>query len=180
MNTYIALLRGINVSGQKIIKMDQLRKILAQLGFVDVATYIQSGNVLFRSDVENTKVLEEQIQEMIRIHFGLHVPVRITTQDDLESIIAQNPFATKTTPNSTQPYIAFLSENPREENRIKLQDVDFVDDECLIQDKMVYLWYAASAGKTKLTNAVIENKLQVIATSRNWKTVQKLLALIKN
>ena len=180
MKTYIALLRGFNVSGQKIIKMEQLRAVLSELGFENVRTYIQSGNIVFNSNVHDIKDLEHKIQQAIQTHFGFEVPVRITTLDELETIVSLNPFAAKTTIESTQPYVAFLSKTPLEENGKKLQAIDFSQDEFSIRDRIVYLWYAESAGKTKLTNVVLENKLQVVTTSRNWKTIQKLIDLAKN
>lgn len=177
MKTYIALLRGINVSGHKIIKMEQLRSVLAALNFQNVTTYIQSGNILFQSANYNSVDLENQIGVCIATHFGFPVPVIVLSMADLEKVFLNNPFPNLVDP--VQPYVAFLSEVPTQESIENLTKIDFKGDAFIAKEKALYLHYANSAANTKLTNAVIENKLQVKATSRNWKTIQKLLELAK-
>ena len=177
MNTYIALLRGINVSGHKIIKMETLRLVLAELGFQNISTYIQSGNVIFESDNENAAALEHQISHKIFEHFGFDVPVRITTLEELNRIVAENPFIKENLENPTQPYVAFLSEVPLDNHYQHMKAVNFGEDRFVNKDRVLYLWYADSPGNTKLSNVVIESKLKLKATSRNWKTIQKLIAL---
>ncbi|NUY80019.1 DUF1697 domain-containing protein [Flavobacterium sp. MAH-1] len=179
MKKHIALLRGINVSGQKLIKMEVLRKAMQELGLQDVSTYIQSGNILFQSDETNPKVLEHKISGKIMEAFGFDVSVIVVTPEDLETAVRENPFAAKTTDDSTQPYIGFLSESPLAENHEILKATDFKGDEFAIIGKRIYLWYADSAANTKLNNAVIERKLKVVSTARNWKTVRKLIELSK-
>ncbi|RZJ72846.1 DUF1697 domain-containing protein [Flavobacterium sp.] len=176
MNKYIALLRGINVSGQKLIKMEALRESLKNLGLKDVSTYIQSGNVLFVSD-DSASDLQQNISRMIKADFGFDVSVIVVTPDDLAVAVAENPFAGKTPEGSTQPYIGFLSEIPTSENLKNLSDSDFGSDEWIVIGKRIYLWYADSAANTKLSNAVIERKLKLISTARNWKTTNKLILL---
>lgn len=177
MKTYIALLRGINVSGQKIIKMEMLRKVLAELDFQNISTYIQSGNIIFESAVDDPNLLEQQIAQKIEEHFGFVVPVRITTLDELKTIAAENPFASENLADPTQPYVTFLSDEPAAGNLEQLKLVDFQGDRFVSRSRVLYLWYARSAADTKLSNAVIEKKLQLKATSRNWKTVLKLIEL---
>ncbi|NHM06926.1 DUF1697 domain-containing protein [Flavobacterium sp. CYK-4] len=177
MKTYIALLRGINVSGQKIIKMELLRKVLAELDFVNISTYIQSGNIIFETAIGNSAILEKQISEKIEQHFGFVVPVRMTTLDELKTIVDQNPFVAENLADPTQPYVAFLSGEPAAADLAQLGQIDFQGDRFISKNRVLYLWYARSAADTKLSNAVIEKKLQLSATSRNWKTVLKLIAL---
>lgn len=176
MKTYIALLRGINVSGQKIIKMELLRKALTELDFENVSTYIQSGNILFQSNISDTKKLEIQIHDLIEKHFGFDVAVIVVTPEDLKTIIAKNPYADENI-EEPQPYVSFLSEVPTAENREVLSAMDFQNDRFKIIDKAMYLHYAVGAGTTKLSNAVIEKKLKLTSTARNWKTVKKLIEL---
>ncbi len=180
MKTYVALLRGINVSGHKIIKMELLREVMVNNGFHYVSTYIQSGNIVFDSDNENAAALEHQISQIIFKQFGFDVPVRITTLQELEQIFNENPFVKESVENPTQPYVAFLSDVPTNNNLQSLQAVHFGNDLFVNKNRVLYLWYADSPANTKLTNTAIEGKLKLKATSRNWKTVQKLLALIKN
>lgn len=179
MKTYIALLRGINVSGQKIIKMELLRKALTELDFENVSTYIQSGNILFRSPISDPKKIEKQIHDLIEKHFKFDVSVIVVTPDDLKSVIAKNPFAGEKI-EEPQPYVAFLSQEPTTENISVLKSIDFQNDRFVIVDQSMYLHYADSAGKTKLSNAIIEKKLKLTATSRNWKTIKKLIELSEN
>lgn len=176
MKKYIALLRGINVSGQKLIKMEALRKSMSDMGFKDVSTYIQSGNILFNS-ADAAAVLERKISERIRQDFGFEVSVIVLEPSELEIAVAENPFFERTTEDSTQPYIGYLSEAPAPENIEVLQAMDFNKDEFRIIGKRIYIWYADSAGNTKLSNPVIEKKLKVVSTARNWKTTNKLIEL---
>lgn len=176
MKTYIALLRGINVSGQKIIKMEALRKSLEVLDLADVSTYIQSGNILFRSALNDARPLEELLHDHIEKQFGFGVSVIVVTPDDLRAVIAQNPFEGEQI-EEPQPYVSFLSDEPSEQNLEALQAMDFQQDRFISIDKTLYIHYADGAGKTKLSNAVIERKLKLTSTARNWKTVKKLLEL---
>lgn len=175
MKTYIALLRGINVSGHKIVKMEILRKVLGELDFENIKTYIQSGNIIFDSGVKDTSVLEKQIAKKIEAHFGFLVPVIVVTNSTLKMIVKQNPYPNLEDP--VQPYVAFLSAIPGFDGLNNLQQMDFGSDTFVSVDKTLYLHYANSAANTKLSNTVIENRLKVKATARNWKTVLKLIEL---
>lgn len=176
MKTHIALLRGINVSGQKLIKMELLREALKELEFENVSTYIQSGNIIFQTKIIDAVKLEKMIAELIAKHFGFDVSVIVVTPDDLKSVIKNNPFADEPI-EEPQPYVAFLSEKPADSNIEALKNVDFQNDRYAILEKTMYLHYANGAGTTKLSNAVIEKKLKLTATSRNWKTIKKLIEL---
>ncbi|WP_298223075.1 DUF1697 domain-containing protein [Flavobacterium sp.] len=177
MATYIALLRGINVSGHKIIKMETLRQVLSELDFENITTYIQSGNIIFDSAISDVAILEEMIAQKIEEHFGFLVPVRVTTLEELKTIVSENPFVAENLLDPTQPYVAFLSDIPLADNFNQLQAIDFANDRFINKNRALYLWYADSAANTKLNNVVIEKKLRLQATSRNWKTILKLIAL---
>lgn len=177
MKTYIALLRGINVSGQKLIKMELLRTVLKELDYHNIRTYIQSGNILFDCKPTDARILEQQIAEHIEKHFGFSVPVLIVTLDYLKKVVENNPYDKRAITDPAQPYVAFLSEIPAQPGIAVLDAIDFAGDEYTINDKSIYLLYANSAGNSKLTNAVIENKLKVKATTRNWKTIRKLIEM---
>jgi len=177
MKTYIALLRGINVSGQKIIKMELLRNVLSELDFENIRTYIQSGNIIFESKLSDVLKIEKQIAAKIEEHFGFVVPVTIITPDELSEIINKNPYANETLTDATQPYVSFLSEIPKPAHFEIFKAIDFKGDTFVNIDKTMYLWYADFAGNSKLSNALIESKLKLRATARNWKTVLKLYEL---
>lgn len=175
--TYIALLRGINVSGHKIIKMELLQKALQELDFRMVSTYIQSGNILFQSETGDKGKLAHQISGLIVKHFGFDVPVLVITPDELKRIVAQNPYLHQKIEDPAQPYVAFLSEPPHPSALEMLKSVHSGLDTFVSFEKVLYLFYANSAGNTKLSNAVIENKLKLKSTMRNWKTIRKLIEL---
>ncbi|MBC7605464.1 MAG: DUF1697 domain-containing protein [Burkholderiales bacterium] len=177
INTYIALLRGINVSGHKIIKMELLQKALQELDVKNISTYIQSGNILFQSEVADKGKLAHQISGVIVKHFGFDVPVMVFSPEELKKVVADNPYAHQKIQDAAQPYVAFLSEPPHLPLLEMLQSVPSGKDTFVLVEKVLYLFYADSAGNTKLSNAVIENKLKLKSTMRNWKTVKKLIEL---
>lgn len=176
MQKYIALLRGINVGGNRIIKMEALRKSLSRLPLFNLSTYIQSGNLLFESE-SDAGAITEMITNAIEKEFGFSVEVLLITPEELKIVMIRNPFQSGTTPDSVQPYVSFLSEIPDKQDVVAFQNINFEPDKWVLDEKCVYIWYDQSAAKTKLTNSVIENKLKVKATARNWKTVRKLLDL---
>lgn len=172
---YIALLRGINVSGHNKIKMANLRAVLEQQ-LQKVRTYIQSGNIAFESTHSLTKS-KEIIGLAIKKEFDLDVPVLVFEQSYFTKVIEQNPFLSIQDIDTKKLYITFLSEKPIPTNVAILQEKYKGDDEFKIQKDVLYLYYKNGAGKTKLTNKFIENHLKVTATSRNWRTTQKLAIL---
>ncbi|GEP51758.1 hypothetical protein FNO01nite_24300 [Flavobacterium noncentrifugens] len=177
MKTHIALLRGINVSGHKIIKMELLRKVLSELDLDNIRTYIQSGNIIFESNSSDISKLEMQIAAKIEEHFGFVVPVTVVTPGELFAIINKNPYAKATLSDAAQPYVSFLSEIPKNDYLEVLKTIDFKGDAFISIDKTLYIWYSNFAGNSKLSNAIIESKLKLRSTARNWKTVLKLYEL---
>ncbi len=177
MKTYIALLRGINVSGQKKIIMADLRAYLEELGFQDIQTYIQSGNIVFKSENYSLKNLELLIKNKIQEKYGFEVPIIILAPQELVKAIKNNPFSTDKSKDPKQFYIVFLQDKPQQEYVEKLKEVDYSPEELVFDDKIIYFYAAFGAGRTKLNNNFFENKLKVRASSRNWRTVSKLVEL---
>jgi uncharacterized protein (DUF1697 family) len=177
MKTYISILRGINVSGSKTIKMDELRKTYEKLGFKSVLTYVQSGNVIFTSESSNTKELENQITKEIEKVFGFNVPVIVLEKETLEEIINKNPFSEKKGRNPDYFYVTFLSEEPIEYDSKIIENKKQQDEEIAFSDKAVYIYCPNGYGKTKLNNTFIESKLKVTTTTRNWKTTNELFKI---
>ena len=178
MITYISILRGINVSGHNIIKMDQLKKLISSLGFENVQTYIQSGNIIYQTKQSATLRLSERIKKEIHKVFGFDVPVQTLTIDILESIIQNNPF-TKQSIDTAFLHITFLSAIPDAAKIEILKSIDTKNDCFEIIEQTMYLYCPNGYGNTKLTNTFVENKLKVGATTRNWKTSNELLNLAK-
>ncbi|MDD7794288.1 DUF1697 domain-containing protein [Clostridium sp. 'White wine YQ'] len=182
MTTFIALLRGINVGGKNIIKMAELKKALESIGLLEVKTYIQSGNVLFKSS-EDKKIIKEKIEREIEKTFKISLTVVLRTSTELEDIINNCPFSdeqikdAESHSDSECLYVALLTDSPLQENVEKLKSYKSENDEYSIIGRDVYLLFKNSIRNSKLANNL--HKLDVPATVRNWKTISKLVALSK-
>lgn len=183
MTIYIALLRGINVSGKNIIKMADLKRTFESMGLSQVKTYIQSGNVLFESN-EKEEELRRRIEHEIEKVFGFAVTVVLRTASELEHIIENCPFSQKMILEAEKLskvesfYISFLIEVPLQEGVERLEAYRSENDEYRIKGREVYLLFHESIRKSKLANNL--HKLDVPMTVRNWKTVNKLAVLLKD
>lgn len=178
MQTFISILRGINVSGQKKILMADLKVLYEDLKFKDVKTYIQSGNVIFKcSQKLSDEKLSNKIEEAIFKKYDFHVPVIIRSENEMKQIISANPFLKEKNIDEKKLHITFLSAIPSEENAMSIQSMDFSPDRFIMRNKEIYLSIPASYGETKISNAFFEKKLKVKATTRNWNTVNKLSAM---
>lgn len=175
--THLALLRGINVSGHRMIKMDALQKSLETIGFQNIKTYIQSGNVFIDTDEQNAAKVGFIIKNEIQKTFGHDVPVVVINKKDLENCFANNPFLKEKEVDTKKLYVAFISTVLKPEAINDLKISNFKPDEASIDDSRIYLKYETGAGKTKLDQKYIEKKLSVTATIRNWNTVGKLLEM---
>ncbi|EMF43018.1 DUF1697 domain-containing protein [Leptospira interrogans] len=174
MKTYIALLRGINVSGQKKILMKDLSSLFESLGFMNVKTYIQSGNVLFQDKNKNVKELIILIEKKIVEVFGFEVIVFIRSKEELKTIIQSNPFFKK---DLNRIYISFLNEFKKNPDLTEIEKVKIKGEELIVQGKEIYFFSPKGYGVSKLSNNFLEKKLHVSATTRNWKTVVTLSEL---
>ena len=172
METYIAMLRGINVSCQKIIKMADLKNHLQELNFFDVQTYIQSGNAVFNNKNVSHKILESKIANKILEEYGFEVAVIVKSPNELTEIIKKNPFTKDEDLNRL--CVIFLSDEPTADNIKKLKSFDHRPEEYVLNGKTIYGYSPHGYGKAKMNNNFFENKLKVSATTRNWKTVNKL------
>lgn len=172
MKTYIALLRGINVGGHKKILMSDLKKLFESLGFRDVRTYIQSGNVVFSSNADVD--FANTISEAIESKYGFKVPVLVKKASELAEILSKCPFSDEKREKS---YFILLAEDPDEEAKVASATFASEEEQFFITDNCVYIFYAKGAGKAKLGVNFFEKKLKVIATARNYRTMAKLLEL---
>lgn len=171
------MLRGINVSGQKKIKMHELKTFYQSLNLKEVTTYIQSGNVIFRCPNTNSKKLEKEIERKIKESFGFNVAVLIRTKDEFEKLIERNPFPKK---DITKLHVTFLSDHQK---KVPIKDINSVkekSEEFSISGSEIYLFCPNGCGKSKLSNNFFEKKLNVSATTRNWRTVIKLFAIARS
>jgi uncharacterized protein (DUF1697 family) len=182
MPTYLALLRGINVSGKKIIKMEGLRSLMETVGYTNVSTYIQSGNVIFNSTTNAKEKVAASVEALIEGHYGFDVTIFIVDRADLEKAVGNNPFATgrEEEPGGFKKlYVTFLSQKPSDENYEKLKAASIGEDQIEIIGNILYFKLGSKASDSKLSNTLIENKLKLRATTRNWNVTLKLLELLE-
>ena len=178
MKTYISLLRGINVSGQKSIKMTDLKELYYNLGFLQVETYIQSGNVVFRTEQQSSDLeLSRKIEDSISEKYGFDVPVVIRSLPEMIDAVEANPFAKDNSIDYQKVYISFISEKPNPILVENLSKLDYSPESFHVINQEVYLHCPIGYGNTKLSNNFFENRLKVKATTRNWNTSNKLIEI---
>ncbi len=175
MTVYISLLRGINVSGQRKIKMTELKALYETLGLSHVQTYIQSGNVVFDSRKASASSLEASIIRGIDSQFGFAVDVLIRTVDEWRRIIEHNPFSSDGEKDIKHLHVTLLAEPPDKQRLLNLTAIETGADEYHLDQQVVFLYCPNGYGRTRLTNTFWEQKLKVTATTRNWRTVNQLL-----
>ncbi len=174
MITYIALLRGINVGGHKKVPMAELRELLTTSGLENVQTYIQSGNVIFQSTQKNKNKLEDLIHNAITSHFDFEVPTLVRTREDLKTIFDNCPFTEEKKVNS---YFTMLSEIPEKDLVDEASKKTYPNEDYIILNDCIYFFCANGYGNAKFNLNFFERKLNINATSRNYKTMVKLLSL---
>jgi uncharacterized protein (DUF1697 family) len=173
--SYAALLRGINLGSHKRIAMADLRALVEELGCEDVSTYVQSGNVVFRSDLRADDA-GRKIERAIQKELGYEVTVVIRTARQLRDLVANNPFIRAKVQQKTL-YVTFLAEKPARARVEKLGQASFEPERFDLSGEDVYLHFPSGYGRVKLNNAMLERQLGVAATTRNWRTVTALSEL---
>jgi len=174
---YIILLRGINVSGKNKIKMADLRATLEVMNFANIQTYIQSGNIILETEEMPNTELSERIKNQIKTTFDYDVPTLALRLGEWCEIFENNPFLQKRNEDITKLHVTLLAELPDSELVKTIKDFQHKADEFQIVGKNIYLFCPEGYGRTKLTNNFFERKLKVAATTRNWKTMTKLMEL---
>ncbi len=177
MSIYVAMLRGINVGGQKIVKMENLRALFEALGFRRVRTYVQSGNVIFEASRTSPDSLSKNIKKKILSDYGFSVPLILRTLGEMKKIVNDNPFLKERGIDDSKLHVTFLSELPAETTLRKLDALNSLPDQFRIRSREVYLYCPNGYGRTKLSNSAFEKLLSVEATTRNWKTVNALVGI---
>lgn len=157
--------------------MADLKATCERLGFDKVRTYIQSGNLIFTSDKRNPE-LENHLERAIMERFGFDVPVIVRDSEELQTSIDKNPFFDRNA-DTGQLHLTFLKEEPAEENKEKILSSNYEPDQFEIDGKDIFIFCTGKYHKSKLTNDFFEKKLKTVATTRNWKTVLKLMELSK-
>jgi len=177
MITYISILRAINVGGRNIVPMADLKALYEVLGLQKVVSYIQSGNVVFES-TGDTATLAARIASAFDKKFGFPAPVMVRTLAEWQEVVANSPFAADPGIDPKYLHVTFLGDAPGSAALGDFQQFDLGRDKVRIIGRAAYLCYSpVDYGNSKLTNNLIEAKLKVPATTRNWRTVNKLLEL---
>lgn len=174
MNTYISILRGINVGGLRIIRMGDLKSLYEKLGFRSVQTYIQSGNVVFQSERPQTDEIAKMIEAGIKGSFGFDVPVVVIERTELTVIVSENPFLKDGTADISQLHVTFFAEAPEPGLFEQFFSLTTPGELFHAGKKVLYLYCPNGYGKIRLTNGFLETKLGVTATTRNWRTTGEL------
>ena len=189
-SVYVALLRGVNVGGNKKVPMRDLAADWSDGGCTEVRTYIQSGNVVFFAPPESPKArpgrtpeetdghkrLENLLSARIADRFGFPVPVVVRTADEFRQVVSRNPFL-KTGADVASLHVGFLADRPSKRQVAALDRNRSPGDFFEVRDREIYLFLPNGLGASKLTNAYFDSTLGSVSTFRNWRTVSKLLEM---
>ena len=174
---YVALLRGINVGGKNKLPMPDLVALCTEAGGSAVQTYIQSGNVIFQADAEAAATLPAKLSTLITERFGCRVPIVLRSASQLDAVVRSNPYLTQGVPEEAL-HVMFLAGLPSAAQAASLDSNRSAPDMFAVRGSEIYLYLPNGVKDTKLTNAYFDAKLATVSTSRNWKTVTTLLALM--
>jgi len=173
---YIGLLRGINVGGKNRLPMARLREIFAECDANEVATYIQSGNVAFTSSAKAAVATLKQVSACLESELGLRVPIVLRSADEMRRALDAHPFEDRGVPEKFRS-IMFLERKPTAAQRRSLDPDCSAGEEWEVIGSEVHLCFPAGSARSKLTNVYFDRRLETISTTRNVRTVQKLLEL---
>jgi uncharacterized protein (DUF1697 family) len=171
------MLRGVNLGGHHKIKMDALRALYVSLKLEDPATYVQSGNVIFRTKENKAGQLAKTIQSGIERKFGFRPEVILRTADELRRAVTANPFAGRRDIEPSKLLVTFLSAEPAAQANDKLAGFKDHPEELHLKGRELYIYFPNGVGKTRLPWASVEKLLGTPGTARNWNSVAKMLQM---
>jgi uncharacterized protein (DUF1697 family) len=177
MSVVIAMLRGVNVGGYQKLNMEALRTLCGGLGLLDVQTYIQSGNLMFREDTGDPGAAARRIEDGIQKKFGFRPDVIVRTTSDLRKVIANNPFAGRPEVAPNRLLAVFMAATPPRQARDRVLAIPTEPEELHIKGRELYIYYPNGMARPKVPLVRIEKLLETSFTGRNWNTVNKLLAM---
>ena len=175
MPRLIVLLRGVNLVSRNRVSMPELREALAEAGFEDVKTYVQSGNVVVTTKQAPSRVAKA-VARLIDERFDLDIGVVVRTRAELATIVRRSPLASVAT-DSKRYQVTFLDGDPDPAAVEKLEAAAAVGERVVLVGRELYTWHPSGMGRSKLARLLSGKALGVTATSRNWSTVTALLAL---
>jgi len=177
MTTYVALLRGINVGGHKQISMADLRDLLTRLGFADIRSLLQSGNLVFGATGRTAAQLERLLEAEAAKRLGLQTDFFVRSAKEWKGVVANNPFSKEAARDPGHLVVMFLKDAPKDTDVKALQAAIAGHEVVRAGGKHLYIVYPEGIGRSRLTNAVIDKLLGTRGTGRNWNTVLKLARL---
>lgn len=179
MPLYISMLRGVNVGGHHKIKMEDLRALYESLGYQNPRSFIQSGNVLFRTKDRNGEAISRRISDAIERKVGFRPEVLLRTASELREVIAKNPFASRRNIEPSKLAITFLAVRLDAERHGKLLAIDCAPEELRVHNRELYIYFPNGMARPKLSMSMVERILRTPCTGRNLNSVQRLLELAK-
>jgi uncharacterized protein (DUF1697 family) len=177
MPVMISLLRAVNLGGHNKVRMDALRLLYESLGLRDVQTYIQSGNVIFRTAARDNGRLALRIEQAIERSFGFRSSIVVRSIAELREVIQRNPFAARTGMDPRRLLVTFLATEPTPEAREKTAAIRTEPEEIRLDGRHLYIYFPNGMGRSKLSPTLLEKAVGAIGTGRNWNTVTRLLEL---
>jgi uncharacterized protein (DUF1697 family) len=177
MTAIISMLRGVNLGGNRKIKMDALRALYESLGFKDPQTYVQSGNVVFRSTSTDLTRVTREIEAAIEKTFGFHSDAILRTASEMRAVVENNPFNKRDEVEPSKLLVTFLPRDPGAEIRKRVQTLDSVPEELHCSARELYIYFPNGMARARLSWPALEKILQTTYTGRNWNTVGKLLEM---
>jgi len=177
MPVLLSMLRGVNLGPHNRIKMDELRALYVSLKLEDPKTFIQSGNVLFRTKEKNLAALGKKIQDAIEKKFKCRPEVILRMTSELKKAVAGTPFASRTELEPGKILVTFLAADPPADARNNLAKFKDYPEEMHLKGRELYIYFPNGAGRSKLPWSSVEKFLKVTGTARNWNSVTKMLAL---
>jgi uncharacterized protein (DUF1697 family) len=172
----VVLLRGINVSGHNRLPMADLRQIAESIGLAEPETYVQSGNMVASTELDETEVTR-QLHDAIADRFGLDIPVTSRSADEIADIARSHPYESLGLDDRFLQ-VAFLDRPPESDVNALIDAADYEPDRFSASGREIYLAYPNGSGRSKLSHALLERRLGTAVTARNWRTVRKLAEMV--
>ena len=177
MAVIISMLRGVNLGPHHRLKMEELRALYESLKLREAQSYVQSGNVIFRSEEKDLVALGRRIEEAIEKKFGFRPPVILRTTAELREAIAKNPFAKRRDIEPSKLLVTFLHRDPGKEIREQVLKIDTAPEELRMEGREVYIYFPNGMARPKMKWAAIERVLKTQWTGRNWNSVRKMMEM---
>lgn len=177
MTRYVAWLHAVNVGGNNMVPMAWLREAAGAAGFTEVATYVQSGNLVLTSPTTKPEQVRDRVAELIREGLGLDVVVTVRSRDELAAVVERNPMP-EHLDEPTRLHVSFLTGEADADGVAAIDAATYEPDRFVVDGRHIYLWFPNGAGRSKLATLPWRKKIGVAGTARNWRSVLKVLDML--